>query len=221
MAQPIESGRRPLSRDRVLRAAVTLADDAGIDAVSMRRLAQELGVVPMALYKHLANKDELLDGMVDAIVSEIEPPVPNADWQTAVRQRILSARRALRRHPWASRLIASRPVPTPVELAYLESVVAMFRTGGFSADLTHHAMHVLGSRMFGFTQELFDDSGSIDPDVRVAALRHLSGTHPLLAEIATEGGHDVPSARPACDDQYEFEFGLDLLLDGFARLRRR
>jgi AcrR family transcriptional regulator len=221
MAQPTENGRRPLSRDRVLRAAVTLADDAGIDAVSMRRLAQELGVVPMALYKHVANKDELLDGMIDAIVGEIEPPEPSADWQPAVRQRILSARRALRRHPWASRLIASRPVPTPVELAYLESVIGMFRTGGFSVDLTHHVMHALGSRMFGFTQELFDDSASVDPDVRAAALRHLSGSHPNLVELAAEGGHDARSAAgPPCDDQFEFEFGLDLLLDGFDRLHR-
>ena len=94
----------------MLRAAVALADAAGIDALSMRNLAQELGVVPMALYKHVANKEELLDGMVDVIVGEIDPPAPGADWKTAVRQRILSARRALLRHPWA-RVIESRPNP--------------------------------------------------------------------------------------------------------------
>jgi AcrR family transcriptional regulator len=220
MTQLTDTARRvPLSRDRVLLAAVALADHAGIDAVSMRRLAQELGVVPMALYKHVANKDELLDGMVDAIVAEIEPPVPTGDWRTAVRQRILSARRALRRHSWASRLIASRPVPTPVVLAYLESVIAMFRAGGFSVELTHHVTHALGSRLFGFTQELFDDSASVDPGVRAAALRRLSGSHPHLARIAAAGGHDARPAGPACDDQFEFEFGLDLLLDGFDRLR--
>jgi AcrR family transcriptional regulator len=176
----------------------------------------------MALYKHLANKEELLDGMVDAIVGEIDPPVPSADWQTAVRQRILSARRALRRHPWASRLIETRTVPTPVVLAYLESVIGMFRAGGFSVELTHHVMHALGSRMFGFTQELFDNSASGDPDVRAAALRHLSGSHPHLVAIASAGGHDArPVAGRTCDDQFEFEFGLDVLLDGFDRLHRR
>lgn len=220
MAQPTERGRRPLSRERVLRAAVALADDAGIDAVSMRRLAQELGVVPMALYKHVASKEELLDGMVDVVVGEIDPPVPSADWQTAVRQRILSARRALRRHPWASRALETRTGPTPIMLAHMESVLAMFRSGGFSVDLTHHVTHALGSRMFGFTQQLFDNSASNDPVARAAALGHLSGSHPYLAEIAVVGGHDGGLASPACDDQFEFEFGLDLLLDGFDRLRR-
>jgi AcrR family transcriptional regulator len=223
MAQLMEAGRRtPLSRDRVLRAAVALADEAGIEAVSMRRLAQELGVVPMALYKHVANKDELLDGMVDVLVGEIDPAVPSADWQTAVRQRILSARRALRRHLWASRLIESRPAPTPVVLAYLESMIGMFRTGEFSVDLTHHVMHALGSRMFGFTQELFDNSVSVDPAVQAAALRQMSGAYPHIVEVASGGGHDERSAVGAgCDDQFEFEFGLDLLLDGFDRLRRQ
>src|SRR5687767_14495180 len=156
MVQQAEAPRRvPLSRDRVLRAAVALADDAGIDSLSMRNLAQELGVVPMALYKHVANKEQLLDGMVDVVVGEIDPPVPGADWKGAVRQRILSARRALLRHPWASRVIESRTNPTPVVLAYMDSMIGMFRAGGFSADLTHHVMHALGSRMWGFTQELF------------------------------------------------------------------
>src|SRR5215210_4032890 len=119
--------RIPLSRDRVLRAAVALADDAGIESLSMRRLAQELGVVPMALYKHVANKEELLDGMADVVVGEIDPPDPDVDWKSAVRQRILSARQALLRHPWASRVIESRTRPTPATLAYLDSMIGMFR----------------------------------------------------------------------------------------------
>jgi AcrR family transcriptional regulator len=199
----------------VLRAAVTLADGAGIGAVSMRRLAQELGVVPMALYKHVAGKDELLDGMVDVVVGEIDPATSGADWRTAVRERILSARRTLRRHPWASRLIQSRPAPTPVVLAYLESMIGMLRAGDLSVDLTHHVVHALGSRMFGFTQELFDDSRSVDPAVRSAALGRMSGAYPHIAEVASGG------AGAGCDDQSEFEFGLDLLLDGFDRLRRQ
>src|SRR5947209_18603646 len=113
MAQPEQGRRRAvLNRERVLRAAVTLADEAGIDAVSMRNLAQELGVVPMALYKHVANKDELIDGMVDVVVGEIDPPVPGGDWESGVRPRILSARRPPLRPPWACRVIASRPSPT-------------------------------------------------------------------------------------------------------------
>ena len=104
-----------LNRDRVLRTAVALADEAGIEAVSMRKLAEELGVVPMALYKHVASKEELLDGMVDIVVGEIDPPAVGADWKGAVRQRILSARRSLQRHPWASGVIESRTNPSPVE----------------------------------------------------------------------------------------------------------
>src|SRR6266849_4880777 len=128
MAQKLEAPRRvPLSKDRVLRAAVALADGSGIEALSMRNLAQELGVVPMALYKHVANKEELLDGMVDVIVGEIDPRVSGTDWKSAVRQRILSARQALLRHPWASRVIESRTTPTPVLLEYMESLIGMFR----------------------------------------------------------------------------------------------
>jgi len=127
--------RAPLNRDRVLRAAVALADDAGIEALSMRHLAQELGVVPMALYKHVANKEELLDGMVDVIVGEIDPPT-HADWKDAIRQRILSARQALLGHRWASQVIESRTQATPAVLDYMDSLMGIFRAGGFSVDLT-------------------------------------------------------------------------------------
>src|SRR4029453_18393407 len=127
MTQQAEAGRRiPLNRDRVLSAAVVLADEAGIEALSMRRLAQELGVVPMALYKHVANKEELLDGMVDVIVGEIDPPASSADWKKAVRLRILSARRALLRHPWARQVLESRTNRTPAVLGYMDSFIGMF-----------------------------------------------------------------------------------------------
>src|ERR1700759_5461262 len=122
--------RKPLSRERVLEAAVAPADEAGLEAVSMRNLAQELGVVPMALYKHVANKDQLIDGMVDVVVGEIDPPVPDTDWQSAVRQLIISGRRVLLRHPWAFRVIASRPSPTPAVLGYTDSIIGTFRAGG-------------------------------------------------------------------------------------------
>jgi AcrR family transcriptional regulator len=223
MAQQADAPpRAPLSRDRVLRAAVALADDAGIESLSMRKLAQELGVVPMALYKHVANKDELLDGMVDVVVGEILPRVRGTDWKSAVRQRILSARRALLHHPWASRVIESRTTPTPAVLEYLDSMIGMFRAGGFSVDLTHHVMHAMGSRMLGFTQELFDDTQSVDPELQAAMLREMAGKYPYVTELAVAVSHDEESVvGQGCDDQFEFEFALDLLLDGFDRLRRQ
>jgi len=223
MAQQIEAPRRaPLSRDRVLRAAVALADDAGIESLSMRKLAEELGVVPMALYKHVAKKEELLDGMIDLVVGEIDPPVRGPDWKSAVRQRILSARRALLRHPWASRVLESRTNPTPMLLEYMDSMIGIFRAGGFSVDLTHHVMHAIGSRLLGFTQELFDDSRSVDPEMQAIMLREMARKYPYVAEIAGAASHEGESVvGQGCDDQFEFEFALDLLLDGFERLRQQ
>jgi AcrR family transcriptional regulator len=221
MAQRTEAGRRaPLNRDRVLRAAVALADETGIESLSMRKLAKELGVVPMALYKHVANKEELLDGMVDAVIAEIDPPVRDTGWKTAVRQRVLSARQALLRHPWASRVIETRTNRTPVVLGYMDSMTGMFLAGGFSADLTHHVMHALGNRMWGFTRELFDDGQGGDPDPPPAAFEEIAKRYPHIVEIAMAATRGDPSAvGRGCDEQFEFEFALDLLLDGFERLR--
>jgi len=214
LAQKVEAPRRaPLSRDRVLRAAVARADKAGIESLSMRRLAEELGVVPMALYKHVANKEELLDGMIDVVVGEIDPPVAGAGWKSAVRQRILSARRALLRHPWASQVMESKQNPTPLVLAYMDTMIGLFRAGGFSVNLTHHVMHTIGSRVLGFSQELFNDSSTIDPEVAAAMMRELGPKFPNVLAIATAASHEEASVvGPGCDDQYEFEFALDLLL---------
>jgi AcrR family transcriptional regulator len=221
VAKQIEAPRRaPLSRERVLRAAVALADGAGIESLSMRKLADELGVVPMALYKHVAGKEELLDGMIDVVVDEIDPPALETDWKSAIRQRILSARRALQRHPWASRVIESKKNPTLVVLEYMDSMIGIFRAGGFSVNLTHHVMHVIGSRILGFTQELFNDSRTVDPEVQAVMLRELGGRYPNVMAIATAASHEGESVvGQGCDDQFEFEFALDLLLDGFERLR--
>ena len=223
MAQKIEAPRRvPLSRGRVLGAAVAVADEAGIEPLSMRRLAEELGVVPMALYKHVASKEDLLDGMIDLVVGEIDPPVAGAGWKSAVRQRILSARRALLRHPWASRVIESKKNPTPVVLAYMDSMIGLFRTGGFSVNLTHHVIHTIGSRVLGFTQELFNDSRTVDPEMQAVMLREMGPTFPNVLAIAMAASHEGESVvGQGCDDQYEFEFALDLLLDGFERLLQR
>ncbi len=212
--------RVPLSRDRILSTAVALADREGADSLSMRRLAQELDVVPMAAYKHVANKEELLDGMLDVVVAEIDPARTDTDWKTAVRDRILSARQALLRHPWASRVMESRTQPTPVVMAYMDSMIAMFIAGGFSIDLTHHAMHAMGSRMMGFSQELFNDQSDPNAPMQPEMIEAIAATYPSIYELYQAVSHDDASTvGPGCDDQFEFEFSLDLMLDGIERLR--
>src|ERR671919_992730 len=211
--------REPLSRERILRTAVAVADKGGAESLSMRRIAQELGFVAMALYKHVANKDELLDGMIDAVIGEIDPPIEGADWKTAMRERILSARRALLRHPWASQVIESRPEPTPTVIEYMDSMLGLFRTGGFSVDLTHHAAHAMGSRLLGFSQELFDDTAAAPSDSEV--VQAMAKAYPYIGEIVKLITHDDASVvGGGCDDQFEFEFALDLMLDGLERLRQ-
>jgi AcrR family transcriptional regulator len=217
-AQP----RVPLTKERVLLTAVALADEGGIESLSMRRLAQTLDVVPMALYRHVSNKDEMLDGMVDVVVREIDPPLGGASWKTAIRARILSARRALLRHPWASRVIETRTTPTPAVLEYMDSMIGLFRAGGFSLDLTHHAMHAMGSRMLGFSQELFNDNADVDPEIEAEMWGAMADAYPYIHEIYVAISHDDASVvGPGCDDGFEFEFALDLMLDGLQRLSDR
>jgi len=214
--------RVPLTRERVLSTAVTLADQGGIESLSMRKLAQALDVVPMALYRHVANKDELLNTLVDVVIGEIDRPLEGADWKTTIRARILSARRALLRHRWASRLMESRTTPTPVVLEYMDSMIGLFRTGGFSLDVTHHALHAMGSRMFGFTQELFNDASESDPQMDAEMWGGMADTYPYIFKIFTTISHDDRSVVGAgCDDQFEFEFALDLMLDGLEKLKHR
>ncbi|MEU9363300.1 TetR/AcrR family transcriptional regulator C-terminal domain-containing protein [Streptomyces avermitilis] len=220
-AQP----RTPLSKKRVLDTAVALADEGGVDALSMRKIAQALDVVPMALYKHVANKDELLDGMIDVLVGEIDPPAGDADWKTAIRRRVLSARRMLLRHPWAPGVIESRTkaraTPTPAVMEYLDSMIGIFRAGGFSIDLVHHALHVMGSRLLGFSQELFEDAPSDrEPDPDAMPPEEMAARYPHITELAMAVAHDEESVvGSGCDDQFEFEFALDLTLDGLERLQ--
>lgn len=231
MTQQLEAtARTPLNRERVLQAAVSLADAVGFESLSMRRLAEELGVVPMAIYKHVANKDELLDGMVATLIGEIDPPAPEQDWKSAVRLRVLSARQALQRHPWARQAIESRTNKTPAVLDYMDSFTGMFLAGGFSADLTHHVMHAIGGRMWGFTQELFDapagptaaSPAEIPPEAQAAVLEQMAARYPNIAAIAGSMNHEAGSVvGHGCDDQFEFEFALDLLLDGFERLHEQ
>ena len=212
--------RIPLSKERVLRTAVELADRDGLEALSMRKLGQELGVEAMALYRHVRAKDDLLDGVVEVIVGEIQRATPAADWKAALRGQILDARAVMLRHPWARRVLEDRGVGGPATLAYIESVLAILRAGGFSVDLAHHALHVLGSRILGFNQDLFEDS---TPDPATAPppeddpIRsgRLAAVYPRITELATSVSHD--GVLGACDDDLEFAFGLDLILDGLDR----
>ncbi len=223
MTEPRMPKRMPLNRERALLAAVELADRDGIEAVSMRSLAGRLDVVPMALYKHVANKEDLLDGMVDCIIEMYDPPVVDVDWKHSVRGRILSARRTLLEHPWARTVLQSRRTRTPAVLAYMDSLAGVFMAGGLSADLTHHAMHALGYRIWGFSPEAFDDPGAFpvpdDPAEQEEMLRRVTEIYPHIAAIAMDAsGGDIGGVGQACDEQFEFEFALDLLLDAFEGL---
>lgn len=226
MAKDDSQHRVRLNRDRVLQAAVTLADEIGIDALSMRRLAQELDVVPMALYRHVANKEELLDGMVEVLIGEINPALEGVDWKATVRHRVLSARRALLQHAWSRQVIETRTNKTPAVLAYMESMIGMFLAGGFSADLTHHVMHALGGRMWGFTQELFDESrvpsqeaaSNISPEMQAQMMQQMAQVYPNIVLMAGVAQHDDSVVGHGCDDEFEFAFTLDVMLDGFERL---
>ena len=218
---PSTARREPLTRERVLRAAVDLADREGIDALSMRRLGQELGVEAMSLYNHVGGKEDLLDGMVDAIIAEIEPAPETDGWKGAARARILSARRTMLRHPWASAVITTRTQASPMIMRYMDGMAGILRRGGFSVDLLHHAFHALGSRVLGFSQELFDDSSAPAADAMGAAmLQEMAAEYPYITQIVQQVVHDEASVvGTGCDDGWEFEFALDLLLDGLERLR--
>ena len=218
---PVPSRPARLNRAAVLQHAVDLADREGIEAVQMRRLAEDLGVVPMALYKHVANKDELLDGMVDVVVSELGPGERGGKaWKADVRRRILATRTTLRAHPWARSVIESRTARSVVVLGYLDSIARLFLAGGVSPDLTHHGMHALGSRVWGFTQDVFDAPDTAPPPPEAVA--ELARLMPDLAVVASAVRHDDGSeVGHGCDNQFEFELALDMLLDGIERLHRR
>jgi AcrR family transcriptional regulator len=224
--KPRTEPRIPLSRERVLRAAVKIADEGGIQALTMRRLADEVGAEAMSLYYHVANKEEVLDGIADAVVGEINDVVGRLDvsstgagWKKAVRRRILSAREVLLRHPWAPGVFETRSTMSPAVLEYHDALIGLMRDGGFSNDLCHHALHALGSRALGFAQELFDP-GDATSEEAAAAFAGMAERLPHLAGMLMEVAHDDPDSTLGwCDDQTEFEFGLDVILDGLDRMR--
>ncbi len=214
--------RIPLRKERVLAAAIALADEAGIESLTMRRLAHELGVEAMSLYYHVANKEEVLDGMVDVLLGEINTEVSQieagTDWKAAMRQRILASRQVLLRHRWAPGVIESRINMGEGVVRYYDSLLGLFRAGGFSYDLAHHALHALGSRALGFTQELFDPADDAGDEDAMAMLEQMADQLPNLVGMMMEISHDDPESTLGwCDDQTEFEFGLDLILDGLER----
>ncbi|WP_394554986.1 TetR/AcrR family transcriptional regulator [Agromyces sp. MMS24-JH15] len=220
------SRRTPLTRERVLQAALAIADHDGIPALTMRALAERLGVEAMSLYHHLPNKDAVLDGVIEAVFAEVEQEVGGfaapddvdaATWALALRGRILAARRVLLRHPWAPLLMNQRGAAGPNAMRHVDGLVGVMRAGGLSHDLIHHALHAFGSRLFGYVQELGDDSATPTP----VALEQLAMIAPHLAAMLGDVVHDEPDTTLGwCDDQFEFEFGLDLLLEGLERRRR-
>jgi AcrR family transcriptional regulator len=217
MTQRTNIRRTPLNPARVLEAAVALADETGIDGFGMRRLAQELGVVPMALYKHVANKDELLNGMIDIVFSEIEAPSGDADWKTELRRRAVSARHVLKRHSWAIGLMETA-APGPANLRNHNAVMGCLREAGFSFQTAIHAYSLQDAYIYGFalqeqTLALETPASAGEAAQRRAEVIGALDEYPYLAEIVTQ----LPET--GYDNTTEFEWGLDLILDGLDRRR--
>ena len=208
--------RVPLSHDQVLRAAVTLADESGIGALSMRKLGQALGVEAMSLYNHVAGKGDLLDGMVDVVFSEIGLPAGDAGWKTAMRQRAISAREALARHRWAIGLMESRRSPGQATLRHHDAVLGCLRAGGFSVEKAAHAYSVLDSYIYGFAlQEAslpFDTPETTTQVAQEIFGQFAAGAYPHLTELTIQ--HVL---QPGYHYGGEFGIGLDLILDALER----
>ncbi len=215
--EPNVKRRAPLSRERVLRAALVLADAGGIDSMSMRKLGEELGVEAMSLYNHVANKDDILDGIVDLVFGEIALPSGRGDWKPAMRKRAVSAHEALLRHPWAPSLMQSRTKPGPATLRHHDSVLGRLRTAGFTLVMAAHAVSVIDGYVYGFALQQIniplqsrEQVAAVGQDI----LRQMAGEYPHLAEMITKH-----AMKPGYDYAKEFEFGLDLILDGLERIR--
>lgn len=209
----------PLNRAAVVSAAVALADREGLAAVSMRHLAAELGVVPMALYKHVADKDDLVAAMIDLVVAGYAAPPPGLEWREAVRRRVLGARDALLEHPWLRPAIETATQRTPAVFGHMDAVAGEFAAGGLSYDLVHHSMHALGHRIWGFSPEAFSSPPAApapSAEEQAAMMAAMAQRFPHISAIAIETATRHPLG--ACDEQFEFEFTLDLLLEAVARL---
>lgn len=212
--------RRRLSRERVLDTAIDRADQAGLDALTMRSLADELGVAPMALYNHVANKDDLIDAMVDVVFAEIGVPSGGGDWKTAMRGRSIAVRDALLRHRWAIGLMESRRRPGPANLRHHDAVLGRLRAAGFSVEMAAHAYSLLDSYIYGFALTKmtlpFETSEEV-ADVAKGMLQPFPvNEYPNLVEFITDH-----AMKPGYDYGDEFEYGLDVILDGIEGVRER
>jgi AcrR family transcriptional regulator len=212
--KPVER-RVPLSRERVLRTALKLADQGGLDACSMRKLGQELGVEAMALYYHFANKDEVLDGIVDLVFAEVDVPAAGADWRSAMRQRAISLRDVLARHRWAIGMMESRRHPGPANLRHHDAVIGNLRAAGFSVEMAAHAYSLLDAYIYGFA--LTKMNLPFGPSDVAAVAETMLEPFPVneyrnLVEFITEH-----AMKPGYDFGDEFEYGLDVILDGLER----
>ena len=211
---------KPLTRERVLRVAVHLADRRGVASLSMRKLAEELGVEAMSLYHHVASKDAILDGMVDLVFGEISLPARDSDWKRAMRQRALSAREVLTRHKWALGMLESRRNPGPASLRHHDAVIGCLRTNGFSIRMAAHAFALLDSYIYGFIlQELnlpFSNPEELEDMAESIFSEATAVEYPHLTELAV--GHVL---KPGYAFAHEFEWGLDVVLDGLERTRAK
>jgi AcrR family transcriptional regulator len=221
MAKPSIVGpesRAPLTRERVLHAAVRLADEKGIDSLTMRELGLRLGVEAMSLYNHVNNKDDILDGMVDLVVGEMALPSDPTDWKKAMRQRAISARAVFSLHPWASALIDSRQSSGPTRLHYFDWVIGTLRRAGFSLEMAARAFSVVDSYIYGFGRQQFNfaPGGDATPKETTEAFLNAipADEYPYLREMVVDYAMET-----GYDDSADFEFGLDLILEGLERLR--
>jgi len=207
---PSRAERKPLTRDAIVDAALALLERDGLQGLSMRKLAQELGVEAMSLYHHVANKQALMNGILDLVTEEIEPPAAGSPWKRALRATAISAHEVYMRHAWAANLTLSAGTGAG-RYRYMEAILRCLREGGFSAEMTHHAYHALESHIVGFTLWVVGISASLAAagDELADVVRTFETAYPYLYEHAAEHGRE----RRA-DDPTEFEFGLDLILDG-------
>jgi len=206
--------KQRLSAERILDGALDLADEIGIEAFTIRRLADALDTKPMTIYHHIPNKEAIIDGMVDRVFAEIDRPPTDLEWQQAMRHRCVSARAALARHPWAAPLMESRVNPGPETLGHHDAVVGCLLAGGLPMVLVAHAYAVIDSYVYGFAlQEAnLPATGGAEMAELVAAMAAHLEPYPDLARLTVE--HVL---QPGYDFKAEFEFGLDLILDGLVR----
>jgi AcrR family transcriptional regulator len=211
-------GRARLNRERVLQSAIGLADEDGLEKLSMRRLGEGLGVEAMSLYNHVSNKEDLLNGMIDTLYGEIELPSHDDDWKTALRKRSVSVRDVLLRHPWANGLMDSATSPGPGTLRHHDRVLGTFRNGGFSLAMTAHAFSALDSYVYGYAKQEkalpFDDGEQAAAMANVMLAQLPASEYPYLYELMAK--HVL---RPGYNYADEFSFGLDLVLDALERAR--